>query len=170
MKMCFPVILLFISLCFLPITGMAQGLGEANVTVSTNPYAQVQTSVTTISQGLAWVDTATSQIVRIHTELLAPLPELRLDKQTMDVDFHEVHFTHMNQTVWLPEEVLVSLDWNGKRLRNRHEYSDYKVFDVDASEKIGQPKGFAEPSPSPDSGTSKQLGGEPLLFASAKIS
>ena len=52
--------------------------------------------------------------------------------------------------------VAAGLDWNGKRLRNRHEYSDYKVFDVDASEKIGQPKGVSEVSPAPpDSGTAK---------------
>jgi hypothetical protein len=122
----------------------------------TGNFRKGQTSYTTLSQGLAWVDAATFQIVRIHTELLAPLPELRLDKQTIDVDFHEVHFTHLNQTVWLPNEVLVSLDWNGKRLRNRHEYSDYKVFDVDASEKIAQPKGVSEASPAPlDSGTVK---------------
>ena len=67
----------------------------------------------------------------------------------LKVDFHEVHFTHLNQTVWLPNEVLVRLDWNGKRLRNRHEYSDYKVFDVDPSEKIGQPKRVSQASPAP---------------------
>ena len=135
------------------VLAFAQIPGRAHLTGN---FRKGQTSFTTLSQGLAWVDAATSQIVRIHTELLAPLPELRLDKQTMDVDFHEVHFTHLNQTVWLPNEVLVSLDWNGKRLRNRHEYSDYKVFDVDASEKIGQPKGVSEVSPAPpDSGTAK---------------
>jgi hypothetical protein len=71
----------------------------------------------------------------------------------MDVDFHAVHFTHLNQSVWLPHEVLVSLEWNGKRLRNRHEYSDYRVFDVDASEKIAQPKGVPQSSSVVDSGT-----------------
>jgi Tfp pilus assembly protein PilF len=136
------------------VIAFAQIPGKAHLTGN---FRKGQTSVTTLSQGLAWVDAATSQIVRIHTELLAPLPEFHLDKQTMDVDFHEVHFAHLNQTVWLPEDVLVSLDWNGKRLRNRHEYSDYKVFDVDASEKIAEPKGVAvEPaSAPPDFGTPK---------------
>ena len=43
----------------------------------------------------------------------------------------------MGDTLWLPEEVTVTLDWNGKVLRNTHEYSDFKIFNVDASEKIG---------------------------------
>jgi tetratricopeptide (TPR) repeat protein len=120
------------------VLAFAQIPGKAHLTGN---FRKGQTSYTTLSQGLAWVDADSYQIVRIHTELLAPLPDLRLEKQTMDVDFHEVHFARLNQSVWLPEDVLVSLDWNGKLLRNRHEYSDYKVFDVDASEKIGQPKG-----------------------------
>ena len=98
------------------------------------------TSVTTFSQGLAWCDATTYQIVRIHTELLAPLPDLRLDRESMDVNFNEVHFSRMKDNVWLPEAVTVTLDWNGKQLRNRHEYSDFRVFDVDATERIAQPK------------------------------
>jgi hypothetical protein len=46
--------------------------------------------------------------------------------------------------LWLPEEVTVTLDWNGRLLRNKHEYSDFKIFDVDASEKIGKPKASTE--------------------------
>jgi Tfp pilus assembly protein PilF len=103
------------------------------------------TSVATFSQGLAWIDSDTFQIVRLHTDLLAPLPELRLGKETLNIDFNAVHFNRLKETFWLPEEVTVTLDWNGKQLRNRHEYSDFKVFTVDASEKIGKPKASAQP-------------------------
>jgi hypothetical protein len=123
------------------VIAFAQIPGKAHLTGN---FRKGQTSVTTLSQGLGWFDTATLQIVRIHTELLAPLPDLRLDKESMDVNFHEVHFNSLNKTVWLPEEVTVTLDWNGKRLRNRHAYSDFRVFDVNATEKIGQPKGAGE--------------------------
>ena len=107
-------------------------------------FRKGQTSITTFSQGLAWFDTDTYQIVRLHTELLAPLSEIRLEKQTMTIDFNEVHFSRLKEAFWLPENVTVTLDWNGKQLRNRHEYSDFKIFDVDASEKIGKPKASAE--------------------------
>src|SRR5579862_6946407 len=36
------ILLLIISVSFTPTLGMAQGLGQANITVTTNPYAQVK--------------------------------------------------------------------------------------------------------------------------------
>jgi Tfp pilus assembly protein PilF len=109
-------------------------------------FRRGQTLVTTLSQGLAWIDPATYQIVRLHTELLNPVPELRLDGEAMNIDFNAVHFKNAQESFWLPEEVTVTLNWNGRVLRNRHKYSDFKLFSVDASEKIGTPKGGAEPS------------------------
>ena len=104
-------------------------------------------SATTFSQGLAWIDTATSQVVRMHTDLLAPLPEVQLERETLDIDFQEVHFAHTDKGFWLPQQVTLALDWNGKRLRNRHEYSNFQVFNVEASEKIGKPKQSLNSSP-----------------------
>ena len=43
MKTRYLVLLPILSLILLPTQGMAQGLGQANITVSTNPYAQVKT-------------------------------------------------------------------------------------------------------------------------------
>jgi hypothetical protein len=67
----------------------------------------------------------------------------------MNIDFKEVHFKHYPDTLWLPEQVMVTINWNGKVLRNTHAYSDFKVFNVGASEKIGKPK-VAAVSPNKD--------------------
>ncbi len=107
-------------------------------------FKRGQTTVPTFSQGLAWIDADNYRIIRMRTDLLAPLPELQLEKETLDIDFNEVHFSHRKEALWLPENVTVNLDWNGKLLRNRHEYSEFKIFDVEASEKIGKPKVPAE--------------------------
>jgi Tfp pilus assembly protein PilF len=104
------------------------------------------TSETTFSQGLAWINPDTYQIIRLHTDLLAPLPEFRLAKETLNIDFKEVHFSHLKEAFWLPEKVTLTLDWDGKLLRNQHEYSDFKIFNVATSEKIGKPKESAESS------------------------
>jgi len=96
-------------------------------------------TVATFSQGLAWIDANTSQIVRIHTDLLDPLPQLQLERETLDINFQEVHFSHMKKEFWLPQQVTLALDWNGKRLRNTHAYSNYQVFNVEATEKVEKP-------------------------------
>ena len=106
-----------------------------------------QTSLPTYSQGLAWIDASTYRILRLHTDLLHSLPELRLKREAMNIDFHEIHFKHHPGALWLPGQVTVTIDWNGKVLRNTHTYADFKVFNVDASEKIGKPKAAAESSP-----------------------
>ena len=96
--------------------------------------------MTTFTQGLAWVDAQTYQILRLRTDLLKPLPEVKLDKQTTDVDYAEVHFKGIDNGFWLPKDVNVTVAWDGKTLRNQHEYSAFQVFNVAATQKIDKPK------------------------------
>ena len=112
----------------------------------TGKFREANKAVTTLTQGLAWIDSSTYEIIRLHTDLLTPLPELRLEGEATNIDFKEVHFKSYKGALWLPEEVTVTLDWNGKVLRNTHEYSDFKIFNVDASEKIGTVKASANSS------------------------
>jgi Tfp pilus assembly protein PilF len=94
----------------------------------------------TFYQGVAWVDPTNYQILRLRTELLAPLPAVKLQAETTEIEFSEVHFKHIAEGFWLPAEVTVTIDWEGQHLRNRHEYSDFAVFNVDAMGKIAKPK------------------------------
>jgi Tfp pilus assembly protein PilF len=98
------------------------------------------TSKTTFYQGVAWIDPTTYQILKLRTELLAPIPVVKLQAETTEIEFSEVHFKRLAEGFWLPAEVTVTLDWEGRVLRNRHEYSDFAVFNVDAMQKIASPK------------------------------
>jgi len=97
-------------------------------------------SLTTFTQGLAWIDSHNYQIIRLRTDLLRPLPEVNLEGQTTEIAFNEVHFKGMEEGFWVPQKVSVTVDWNGKHLRNEHHYSEYKLFQVEATEKQGKPK------------------------------
>ena len=122
------------------VVAFAQIPGKAHFS---GKFRQENTTVTTLCQGLAWIDSSTYEIIRLHTDLLTPLPELRLEGEATNIDFKEVHFKTLGGALWLPEEVTVTLNWNGKVLRNTHEYSDFRIFNVDASEKIGTVKASA---------------------------
>ena len=107
-------------------------------------------SAPTFQQGLAWIDTQNYQIVRLLTDLLKPLPEVRLSKETTRIDYQEVYFKQIAQSLWLPKDVTVTVDWGGKTLRNDHQYSDFKLFNVGADEKIAKrskPKAIADSQP-----------------------
>ena len=94
----------------------------------------------TYTQGLAWIDGENYQIVRIASDLLRPLPEVRLQKETTDITFSEAQFKQVTQKFWLPAAVAVTLDWNGRTYRNVHAYSDFLVSNVEETQKIGKPK------------------------------
>jgi hypothetical protein len=103
-----------------------------------------ETSVSTFDQGLAWVDSTSYQIVRMRTDLLRPVAKVRLERVTTDTHFGEVHFIQSPLTVWLPREVTVTVEWNGRLLRNTHTYSEFKLFNVESSQKQKAPGNAVE--------------------------
>lgn len=90
-------------------------------------------------QGLVWVDPGTYQIVRMRTDLLAPRGDVGLGRATQEIWYSEVRFASVAEPFWLPQEVVVTSISMGQTYRNRHRYSDYRVFTVAAQDKIVQP-------------------------------
>jgi hypothetical protein len=101
-------------------------------------------SMTTFSQGLAWIVSENYQIIRLRTDLLKPLLEVKLEKMTTDITYGEMHFKGVATGFWVPTEVTVAVDWNGRHLRNEHRYSKFKVFNVQATDKQGKPKDLGQ--------------------------
>jgi hypothetical protein len=128
-----------LSMCLFPATAPAQGQTPLSGTFKSGGV-----SLATFTQGLAWIDTRTYQITRLRTELLRPLEEVKLEGQTTEIAYGEVHFKGMPEGFWVPRQVTVSVDWNGKHLRNEHHYSEFKLFQVEAAEKQGKPKELSQ--------------------------
>ncbi|MGD0012408.1 MAG: hypothetical protein ABSE93_28190 [Terriglobia bacterium] len=131
------------------VIAFAQQPGKARLN---GAFKSGQISMTTLSQGLAWIDSQSYQITRLRTDLLNPLPGVNLERETTEIAFGEVHFKGLAEGFWLPQQVTVTVDWNGKHLRNEHRYSDFKVFNVEANQKIRKPKEVGQTSKqAPDS-------------------
>jgi hypothetical protein len=102
-------------------------------------------SANLLVQGIAWVDKSNFQIIRIRTDLLAPRPEIGLERQTTEVTFSSVQFHDVANPLWLPSQVKVYLsvkesDSLRSRLsfHNEHRYTNYRRYRV--SVKIASPK------------------------------
>ena len=104
----------------------AQRIGRFDVDGKSSPV---------LIQGIAWIDGNNFQIVRMRTDLLKSPPNTRLKRQTTEIEFDEVTFKGLPTPLWLPKEVMVTVEWKGKTFRNLHRYSDFRVFKVDAEEK-----------------------------------
>jgi hypothetical protein len=90
-----------------------------------------------LTQGVAWVDKQSFQVLRMRTDLLARQPEVGLDEQTTEVDFSEVHLQDVATPLSLPRDVRVYVKF-GKSLgrpseeafRNVHHYTNYRRYRV----------------------------------------
>jgi hypothetical protein len=85
-------------------------------------------------QGLAWIDAATRQILRIHTFLLAPRPDVGLEGQTTQIEYSAVRFPETPAAFWLPTKAVVDIFLHSglhrAHFRNIHRYSHFKLFRV----------------------------------------
>ena len=79
-------------------------------------------------QGVAWIDQETYKIVRIRTDVLAPLPKIKLWQATSTVSFGEVEIPKFDAQLWLPKTVEITWDLGGNRLGELHRYSNYRLF------------------------------------------
>ncbi len=95
-------------------------------------------------RGRAWIAADSYQIVRMETDLVAPLPEIRLLSDHTIVDYGPVHFRKGNVEMWLPQSAELYSDWKGRRMHRRFSFSHYLLFSVDERQKISEPKAETE--------------------------
>jgi tetratricopeptide (TPR) repeat protein len=103
-------------------------------------------------KGRAWISSDTYQIVRLETDLVAPVKEIRLAADRADIEYGPVKFAKGNVRMWLPQSADVYYDWKGKRIHRRHSFSNYMLFAVDDKQKISTPKVDVAPTPDASGG------------------
>jgi tetratricopeptide (TPR) repeat protein len=92
-------------------------------------------------KGRAWIAADSYQIVRMETNMVAPMPQIRLAAEHVNIEYAPVQFRKGTLEMWLPANVEVYYDWKGRRVHRRHSFSNYLLFSVDDKQKIFAPKG-----------------------------
>jgi hypothetical protein len=91
-------------------------------------------------KGRAWIDEETSQILAMESDMIKPIPEIRLTRDHQLIEYGPVAFANAGTNMWLPK----SADWycsiSGHRYHRRHSFSNFLLFQIDDSQKIGKPK------------------------------
>jgi len=91
-------------------------------------------------KGRAWISADTFQIVRLETDLVNPIPQIKLVADHSDIEYGPVKFKDGKISMWLPQSADVYYDWRGRRIHRRHSFSQYLLFGVDEKQKISTPK------------------------------
>jgi hypothetical protein len=85
-------------------------------------------SVPMLFQGIAWVDQSDYSIVRLRTDLLAPLPAISVQRQTANMLFGPARIPTLDVTLWLPQAVHVEIESKEQILQEEHKYSKYRLY------------------------------------------
>lgn len=86
------------------------------------------TTVSIMLQGVVWIDSSDFRIVRMREDLLAPRPDIHLEKLSTEVRFAETAMPRAGVSLWLPQEAAVEWVIDGRVVEQRHLYSDYRLF------------------------------------------
>lgn len=106
-------------------------VGFAQIPGSVESPGQILTdtrSVPMFLQGIAWIDQSDFSVVRLRTDLLAPQPEVSIQRQTASMVFGPVHIPTLDLTLWLPQVVHVEMESKGQLFQEQHKYSKYRLY------------------------------------------
>jgi len=101
-------------------------------------------------KGRAWIAADSYQVVRLETQMIAPVPEIKLAADYTAIEYGSVRFQGKKVEMWLPQSAEVFADWKGRRFHRRHSFSKFMLFSVDDKQTIAAPKIAEEKPPKAD--------------------
>lgn len=90
-------------------------------------------------KGRAWITADKLQIVHIESEMVRPMPEIKLLSEHQVVEYGPIRFDKKNTSLWLPKSAEIYFDFRRHRYYRRHSFDHYMLFAVDADEKRKEP-------------------------------
>jgi len=90
-------------------------------------------------KGRAWITTDTGEVLRIETDLVAPLPAIDLQRDHLTIAYAPVAFEKRHVRLWLPESASLYVGYRGRRYERKHSFGQFQLFSVDTGETVKQP-------------------------------
>lgn len=90
----------------------------------------------TYLKGRAWIDTGSSHILHIETDLVKPIPQIQLEYEHMAIDYAPVKYPSGKMDLWLPSGAVVYSRFRGHFLRQTHAYSNFTLFNIETKDKV----------------------------------
>ena len=89
--------------------------------------------------GTAWIDPASSAVVRIVARLGNTMADTGLLRLDADVSYSEIPFNGSTR-YWLPAKAVVEAETKRQHWRNTHLFANYRRFDVETEVKTAAPQ------------------------------
>ena len=106
-------------------------------------------------KGRAWISADNFQVARMETDIVAPLPEIKLLAEHTEIEYGPVEFHQAGVNLWLPQNAEVYFAWRGHQIHRRHSFNNYLLFGVDERQRIAAPKEAEGPTDARTGATAK---------------
>jgi tetratricopeptide (TPR) repeat protein len=90
-------------------------------------------------KGRAWIAADTYELVRIEADLIKAIPQIGLGSEEDVIEYSPVPFHTGNLVLWLPASADIYYFYKHRPFHRHHAFTDYRLFSVSTSEKLGQP-------------------------------
>ncbi|HKV26214.1 MAG TPA: hypothetical protein VJN93_16580 [Candidatus Acidoferrum sp.] len=90
--------------------------------------------------GRAWIDAKSYQVIHLESDLLKPVPKIRLTREHISIDYAAVRFRSNRQQLWLPQSAELYVELRGHRFYRKHTFSKFKIFSTDTTQQVEAPK------------------------------
>lgn len=90
-------------------------------------------------KGRAWIATDSYDVLRIETDLIAPIRPIDLQLEHLVISYAPVEFRARHIRLWLPESASLYVAFHGHRYERVHSFGQFQLFEVDANEAIKEP-------------------------------
>ncbi|MBI3404895.1 MAG: hypothetical protein HY046_05510 [Acidobacteria bacterium] len=91
-------------------------------------------------KGRAWLAANNFQVLRLETELVAPIKPIKVFTELIRIEYGPVKFSKSKTTLWLPTRADFFADAYGRKFHQNYSLKNYQLFSVDANQKIADPK------------------------------
>jgi hypothetical protein len=88
--------------------------------------------------GTLWIDPQSGAIVKLEAKVDSSLSDLGLAGMRSEVHYGLHSFRDPAESIWIAESAVIDVDTPRQHWRNLHKFSDYKRFNVNIHEEIGQ--------------------------------
>ena len=93
----------------------------------------------TIFKGRAWITTDSYNVLRIETDLIAPIRQIDLQREHRVIAYAPVEFPSHHILLWLPESSSVYIAYRGHHYERLHNLSGFQLFSVESTEAVKKP-------------------------------
>lgn len=90
--------------------------------------------------GLAWVGANGDQVLHLEAQLVRPMQQVRLEGESISINYGLVQFRTHPLALWLPTSVDSYFRYQGHTYHQYARFSNFQLFWVKTAQKIGKPK------------------------------